>query len=66
MKGPQPGDRTKGDFQTAGPIDPDLWWILIHPGLEMLDERLRVLFVTRQPVSLTQDAQNTDDDLTPR
>ena len=31
----------------------------------MLDERLRVFFVTRQPVSLTQTAKY-DDGLTPR
>jgi len=55
LKGPKPEQtRTKSNFQAAGPVDAELRGILIHPSVEMGDERSGVAFIARQPIGLAQ------------
>src|SRR5687767_8178818 len=53
MQGPDPGDRPKGHFQTAWPVDATSRRVRIEPIHKLGDEGLRVALVLRQQVGLT-------------
>ena len=51
---PQPSDGAERDFETARPVDAELWRVRVHPSVGVRDERLSVRLIIRVPVSAPQ------------
>src|SRR5215475_11589439 len=54
---PEPRDRAKSNFQTAGPVNSQLGRILIHPTFEVRSKGLCISLVSSEPVGLSESGE---------